>query len=122
MTIEAQLTRCEDRLMEAMKAGDSKVLDTLIHDDLVFVIPTGQTITKAMDIDNYRSGTLSISEIKATERCIHCMDDVAVVTTLIDLKASYHGQMVEGKFRYLRVWKLFNDSWKIITGSGFQIQ
>ncbi|MCL6433568.1 MAG: hypothetical protein K6T90_05010 [Leptolyngbyaceae cyanobacterium HOT.MB2.61] len=24
---------------------------------------------------------------------------------------------IDGKFRYLRVWKLFGDNWKVIAGS-----
>jgi hypothetical protein len=27
------------------------------------------------------------------------------------------GQEIDGKFRYLRVWKRFGDSWKVIGGS-----
>jgi hypothetical protein len=27
----------------------------------------------------------------------------------------------EGRFRYIRVWKSFGNSWKVIAGSGTQI-
>lgn len=47
MTPEEQIMECESKLLEAMKSGDIKVLDQLLHDKLVFNIPTGQTITKA---------------------------------------------------------------------------
>ncbi len=33
-----------------MLKSNVKTLDTLIQDDLLFTIPTGQTITKVMDL------------------------------------------------------------------------
>ena len=116
-----QIIECEDRLLEAMKTGDIKILDELIHDNLIFNIPTGQTITKAIDLDNYRSGMLIINEIVATDQIIQSFDDTYIVAVTIQLKAKYATQNIDGKFRYLRVWKLIENSWKIIAGSGFQI-
>jgi hypothetical protein len=122
MTQEEQIIECENRLLEALTTGDIKVFDELLHDNLIFNIPTGQTITKAMDIDNYRSGILTVSEILATDQIIKSIDDISTVAVTLYLKAKYADQIVDGKFRYLRVWKLVENSWKVIAGSGFQIQ
>lgn len=122
MSQDEQIIECENRLLEALKTGDIDVLDQLIHDDLIFNIPTGQTITKAMDLDNYRSGILVVSEVLATDQIIQSIDDISTVAVTLHLKATYAGQIVDGKFRYLRVWKLVDNSWKIIAGSGVQIQ
>jgi hypothetical protein len=122
MTQDEQIIECENRLLEALKTGDIKVLDELIHDNLIFNIPTGQTITKAMDIDNYRSGIMTVSEILATDQIIKSIDDISTVAVTLYLKAKYGDQIVDGKFRYLRVWKLIENSWKVIAGSGFQFQ
>jgi hypothetical protein len=122
MTQNEQIIECEKMLLEALKTGDINVLDELIHDHLIFNIPTGQTITKAMDIDNYRSGILVVSEVLATDQIIKSIDDISTVAVTLHLKAKYAGEIVEGKFRYLRVWKLVDNSWKVIAGSGFQIQ
>ena len=45
-----QIMGCESQLLQAIKNSNIKMLDGLLNDDLVFKIPTGQTITKAMDI------------------------------------------------------------------------
>lgn len=121
MTQEEQIIENETRLSNAMKASDIKALDELLHDDLIFNIPTGQTITKSMDIENYQSGMMKVSEISVSEQIIKSFDDIFTVAMTLHLKARYAEQEVNGKFRYLRVWKLFGNSWKVIAGSGFQI-
>jgi hypothetical protein len=121
MTQEAHIIECENRLSEALKTGNIDVLDELLHDNLIFNIPTGQTITKAMDIENYRSGIMTVYDMSASDQIIKTIEDISMVAVTIYLKVNYAGQIIEGKFRYLRVWKLFNNSWKVIAGSGFQI-
>lgn len=122
MTQAEQIIECEKRLLEAIKVGDIKILDELLHDNLIFNIPSGQTITKSMDIENYQLGTMKVSEILATDQIINSIDDTSIVAATLQLKAKYADQIVDGKFRYLRVWKLFENSWKVVAGSGFQIQ
>lgn len=122
MTQDEQIIECEKRLIEAMKIGNIKVLDELLHDNLIFNIPTGQTITKSMDIENYQSGIMKVSEILATNQIIKSTENISTVAVTVQLKAKYANQIVDGKFRYLRVWKLFDNSWKVVAGSGFQIQ
>ncbi len=121
MTPSEQIVACENRLLQALKTGDTKVLDELIHEDLIFNIPTGETITKAMDIHNYSSGILIVSEIQASDQVVKAIDDVYSVAVTLELKAKYAGQNIDGKYRYLRVWKFTENSWKVIAGSGFQI-
>jgi hypothetical protein len=121
MTQSEQIIECEKRLLEALKKGDTKVLDELLHDNLIFNIPTGQTITKAMDIENYQSGILTVTEISATEQIVKSVDDICTVAVTLHLEGKYRDQPIGGTYRYLRVWKSFNNSWKVIAGSGFQI-
>lgn len=117
MTQIEQIIESEKRLIEAMKTSDIKTLDELLYDNLVFIIPTGQIITKSMDLENYQSGSMIISEIVATEQSIKAIDDISTVTLTLFLKGKYEGQIIDGKYKYLRVWKLFDNSWKVIAGS-----
>ena len=116
-----QILECENRLLEAIKTSDIKVLNELLHEDLIFNIPTGQTITKSIDIENYQSSMMVVSEISVTDQIIKHIDETAIVALTLYLKAKYGSQIIDGKFRYLRVWKLFDNSWKVIAGSGFSI-
>lgn len=122
MKPEESVLKSEQRLLTAIKNSDIITLDELIHDDLIFNLPTGQTITKEMDINNYRSGKFKVEEIEATDYVIKAFENCTVVSVMIYLSGFFGEQKVEGKFNYLRVWKYMNDSWKIIAGSGIQIE
>jgi hypothetical protein len=122
MTQDEQIIECEERLLEAIKTGNIQVLDELLHDNLFFNIPTGQTITKEMDIENYRLGIMTFYNISTSDLSIKTTENVATVVVTVCLKAKYADKIIDRKFSYLRVWKLFNNHWKVTARSGFQIQ
>ena len=74
-----------------------------------------------MDIETYSSGVMKIFDIAIIDRTIKSLDDFSTVAVTVNLKAKYDDQVIDGKYKYLRVWKLFGKSWKIIAGSGFRI-
>jgi len=61
----------------------------------------------------FRTSNVNVIE-DCVEREIQLFEDTAIVTTVIYLKASSGGHLVEGKTRFLRTWKKFNTGWKII--------
>jgi hypothetical protein len=109
--------KAENRLLEAMKTSDVETLDNLLHADLLFITPDGQTLTKKTDLDSHRSGTMVIETINSKIEMINLIDDLAIVTTVIDTKGQMLGQPIEGKFKYLRLWKLFGNQLKVVGGS-----
>jgi ketosteroid isomerase-like protein len=107
----------EARLVAAMKNGDVATLDALIHDDLIFITPDGKPATKSMDLDAYRSGNMQVHELEPQMEFIKLFGDTAAISLTAQMKGVYMGQDFEGNFRYLRIWKLFDDQCKIIAGS-----
>jgi hypothetical protein len=114
---QAQIVASEKDLLEAMKTSNAELLDKLLHDDLLFNGPTGETATKAMDLNNYRSGNINLHTVESSDLMLRMIGDNAVVVVTVEIQGSYLGQEIDGKFRYLRVWKLFGDNWKVIAGS-----
>ncbi|WP_316807772.1 nuclear transport factor 2 family protein [Pedobacter agri] len=111
----------EEQLYTAMKNGDINVLDELLHDDLLFIIPSGDVITKAIDMDTYREGKLRIKELFPKIENLNIIHDTAIVTVIIEIKGEYNEQKFEAKYRYIRFWKQFDDGIKVIGGSGMAI-
>ena len=120
-TNKEQIIELERKLLEAMKKSDVGNLSELLHDDLLFVIPTGQTVTKQVDISNLQSGNLKIDAISSSEQEVNLIGDNAIVSVIIDLKGNYVGQPIDGKFKYLRTWKLSGNKWQVIGGAGIQL-
>ena len=117
MTIEDEIIILEDKLIAAVKDGNTTVLVGLLHDDLVFNIPYGLTISNSMDLDNCSSGVMKVYDIGTTDRIVKSIDDFSTVAVTVNFKAKYGDQTIDFKYRYLRVWKLFDNSWKIIASS-----
>ncbi len=116
-TRKAQVIASENALVQAMKTSNVELLDKLLHDALLFNGPNGETATKAMDLRNYRSGNINLHTVESSDLMLSFFVDDAVVAVTIAIKGNYLGQDVDGRFRYLRVWKLFDGDWKVIAGS-----
>jgi ketosteroid isomerase-like protein len=116
--IESQIRTCEARLYAAMLASDVAELDVLIADDLIFVGPTGELATKAMDLDLHRSGGTRFHELIPKELEIRVgSDQWAIAVAKVFLSGTYLGNDFAGDFRYLRVWGQGENGWQIVGGS-----
>ena len=115
--LEAEIVARENELLGAMTTNDVARLDDLLHDDLLFNGPDGSTGTKAMDLANYRSGGIQLRAVEASDRLLSAIGDAVVVAVTVAIEGTYLGQAVDGRFRYLRVWKRFDGAWRVIGGS-----
>ncbi len=118
MTNKEQIIELEKKLLDAFANKDLKVIDELLHDNSLFIYPNGQTLTKTIVLDNYRSGNSSFTTIISTDPIINFIEDAAVVSINLELKGKYFEEIVSSQFRYIRVWKLFNGIWKVIAVCG----
>lgn len=114
---EQKILEIENQLREAMKKSDVEILEQLLHDDLLFVLPSGEVITKKTDLETHQSGNLVLEEITSSIDSIKQIDENVVVTLSSNLKGKMLEQNFEGNFRYLRVWKMFDGQLKVIAGS-----
>jgi Domain of unknown function (DUF4440) len=99
--IKEEIIKLEHKLIEAIKASDIDFIEKVLHDDLLFLAPNGQIITKEMDLTSHKSKQMIV------ERLIPNFEDL--------------GQPISGQFRYIRNWKVFNDHIKIVSGACLQI-
>ncbi len=117
-----EIIKNERQLLAAMKSSDISVLDYLLHDDLIFTNHMGQVLTKKMDLDAHRSGSLGIHDIQISEQTIRFIEDIAIVTVKKYIAGKYNDEAFEGTFRFTRIWKMFNHDWKIIAVSSVLLQ
>jgi ketosteroid isomerase-like protein len=116
-----EIIELEQKLIEAIRTSDLLFLDRILHQDLLFLAPNGTVITKAMDLDSHKAGEMVVEEIKSTIEELNITQDTAVVVLVYDTKGKMLGNPIEGRFKYVRVWKKFDDSFKVIGGSCLRV-
>ena len=112
-----EIIQLELELIKAISTSNIKFLDKVLHEDLLFLAPNGQVITKAMDLASHQAGEMVVEKIIPTIEEIKISDNLAIVVIVYDTKGIMLGNPIQGKFRYIRIWKRFDDSSKVIAGS-----
>lgn len=115
------VVEAENKLFSAQLVSNVDILDQLLHDDLVAVAPTGQIITKEMDLSSHRAKTMIIEDASTEIDEIKITGDTALSIVTMTAKGKMMGTPLEGTFRYFRVWKRFDDTLKIIGASFMQL-
>jgi len=113
---QEDIKACEKRLLQAMQDCNLEVLNELLHDDLLFNGPAGETITKEIDLAAYKSGNMVADELVASDQQISIFGDTGVVAVTVEVRGSFMQQPIHGKFRYIRTWKNIGEKWKMIGG------
>jgi len=115
------IIQLESQLIDGIKSSDIRLLDALLHEDLLFIAPNGQTITKQMDLQSHREGAMQVEALVPTIEDVQIIGDTAVVVVVFDTKGTMLGNPIAGKFKYIRIWKQFPDGIKVIGGSCLQL-
>lgn len=117
-TADPEIVVLEARLRTAQLTGDVSTLDALIAEDLLFTGPNGQLGTKAEDLAAHGSGAVRFRAHAPEElRVRRIGPDVAVSALRARLAAEVGGALVEGTYRYTRVWARESDgAWRVVGG------
>ena len=115
------VVEAENKLFSAQLISDVDVLNQLLHDDLIAVTPTGEIVTKEMDLNAHRMKTMIIEDGSTEINDIKITTDTALSIVTMTEKGQVMGTPLEGKFRYFRVWKRFGGTLKVIGASFMQL-
>lgn len=111
----------EQQLLEAIKTSNLEMLDLLLHDDLLFIAPNSQTITKEMDLASHRKGEMVVETIESEVECVQLINNTAIAVIVYHTKGKMLGNAIEGSFKYIRFWQQNDQYWKVIGGSCIQL-
>ena len=113
----------EAELRAAQLAADVAALDRLIADELLFAGPDGQLGTKAQDLDAHGSGIVRFRAHEPEElRVRRVGTDVAIASLRARLAVEVGGQLVQGTYRYTRVWaREDGQTWRVAGGQVSEI-
>lgn len=119
--MKQEIIECEERFLQALRNVDIEAVAKLIHDKVIYNHPSGKVLTKEMDVEDFRSASPEVEQLDCIERQVEVFGDTAIVSTLLYLKGVFGGHQVEGKSRFMRTWKKFDNGWKIIAASSINL-
>jgi Uncharacterized protein conserved in bacteria len=108
----------EAALRRAQLDADVAALDALIADELLFTGPDGRLGTKAQDLDAHRSGVVRFRTHEPEELRVRRVGaNVAVTALRAQLGVEVAGTLVQGVYRYTRVWaREDGQGWRVVGG------
>ncbi|AOL08991.1 nuclear transport factor 2 family protein [Burkholderia contaminans] len=116
----------EIALRAAMLANDVEALDTLLDDDLVFTVPTGQIISKEDDLAAHRAKLLRLDRLDVQELHAYAIGEMILTTTKAILAGhfdgtAFDGTAFDGMFAYTRLWRRSSAGWRVVAGHASQV-
>jgi ketosteroid isomerase-like protein len=120
---DLEIVALEARLRAAQLSADVTALDELIADELLFTGPDGRLGTKAEDLEAHGSGTIRFRDHQPEElRVRRVGDDVAVAALRVRLAVEVAGTLVQGTYRYTRLWAREGEgAWRVVGGHVSQV-
>jgi ketosteroid isomerase-like protein len=113
-----EIVALEAEIRTAQLDADVAALDRLIAGELLFTGPDGRLGTKQQDLDAHGSGAIRFRAHEPQELHIRRVgSDVALVALRARLAVEAGGAIVEGIYRYTRVWARERDGrWRVVGG------
>jgi ketosteroid isomerase-like protein len=95
---------------------DTAALERLWADELTFVNPRGQLLTKANRLENLRSGSTAFKSINVSEMATRSVGkDAAVTTSRVAIAGQYSGAEGSGDYRVTMVWGQPQGRWQLFA-------
>jgi ketosteroid isomerase-like protein len=115
--VEVAIAEVEERLRSAMLASDTDALNELISPDLVFTNHVGQVLSKEVDLELHKSGTIRFQQLIPSEAVVKTHGQFAIVSVRMRVAGTFAGSPFSENFRYTRVWRqLETKSWQVVAG------
>jgi ketosteroid isomerase-like protein len=109
-----EIVALESRWRAAEINNDIPAMDKLLSDDYLGITTHGDVLTKAQQLQRMRTQQSGITSFNASDTKIKLVGQVAIVTSLVDVRGSNDHEPLSGNFRYTRIYQhLPSGVWKI---------
>lgn len=111
---KAGLARAENRLQDAVRAGDAATLAEMLHDELLATAPDGRLVDKKEDIAGYASGDFQVDAFHELERHLLLVGTTGVSLILARVVGRQAAANFDVRMRYTRTWS-FDGAWRVVA-------
>jgi len=112
---EQQIKTANNNLITAVLKADTDTLEKLLADDYTGVRGDGSVLTKAQEIEKYKSGAIKYETNEIKDLKIRVYGHTAVSTSLSFSKNIRDGKEHIGTTRNIRVWVKRQGAWKCVA-------
>jgi len=112
---EQQIKTIGEQLSAAMLKADADAMDKILADDYTGVRGDGSVLTKAQEIEKYKSGAIKYATNEIKDLKIRVYGHTAVSTSLSFSKNIRDGKEHIGTTRNIRVWVKQKGTWKCVA-------
>ena len=95
--------------------GDAAVLDHLLADDLVVMVPGMRVMTKADAVGMFTSGRIKFDRYETSETKFRIYDATAIVTGRLGRTRVIGGASVEDDWRFTKVYLRRQGRWQVVS-------
>lgn len=111
-----QVEALEEKWRIARLTGDVATMDKMLSDDYIGISMTGQVSTKAQQLERVREHKVVLTRLDLGDMQVKLVGAIAIVTSRADIVGTNEGSLVQGTYRYTRVYqRLSNGVWKITS-------
>lgn len=105
---------------DTVKDGAAAV-DKYEADDIIDTDPAGNVTSKAQDKQASSSGDLKFESIEPSDMQVNVYGNTAVVAGLVEVKGTFKGQDIGGKYRFTDTWVNRNGKWQEVASQSTKI-
>jgi ketosteroid isomerase-like protein len=120
--VEEQLKKMEEARAQAAMKGDTTAMEQGMTDDYAMITPMGVVEDKSTVLNSFKSGDRKIESIQLEDTTVRVYGNSAVVTGASNIKGTYKGQDISGKYRYTRVYVKQSGKWKTAAFQQTRVQ
>ena len=121
-TVFKVLVEKEQRLVDAIAAGDKPVWKSSLHDSCIITVENGSYMTKEKLIEDLNPLPAAYKGmIKITEAALRAYGNTVVLTFINDEYLELYGQKIHTRYRQTDTWIKINGEWKVIAMQVFEI-
>ncbi|MGH9355551.1 MAG: nuclear transport factor 2 family protein [Terriglobia bacterium] len=108
-----QVAELDRQWLHAALTRNTDYMAALFSDDFVEIHPGGEIVTKQQQIDQIKSSTHKMTELRPVDIHVHYLSpDLAILTDTTIKKGSSEGVNQTGSFRVLRIFVKQNGKWR----------
>ena len=133
LSVVAGLGLAADKSADAVKAAEKAwasatatdneaVLKQVLADDLTYTHSTGDTDTKAVFMDNLKTGVRKYHKVTHEGMDVRMYGNTAVVTATAQIETSQKGGPVNpAHLRFIHLWVLKNGHWQLVAHQSLRL-